>query len=583
MNKSRSIILSIALPLLVVGLVMYFTGYWTDGRKALRELKGLEIPVTPLQVRQSAASGDVDTLSLLGRAGVDFNDLGVKNEAGDYPLHSAVKDQKWEVVEQLATSGASLDVADAQGLPVTSYLLDARQFKILSSALKSEANVPHSSGQPYLIQALDEQDHEMVQFLLKQKADPNTRSTQGQSAMLVAYHEKSPEFLISLLDAGAAPKVADENGTQLFTTVCKEIPALGFSPQQVTEVVRSFVNHGADLDATDSGGWRPFQWLLHHEQLYAADLILDADPNITESLWVAIDKKNYPLARTLLQMGADPYEKHPSGGHEPLMQMVCDNQPAAITDLLNRGADPEQLGKEGQSALVTAIALKHTEAALTLLSHPSRTAGHSSIMQENVSEEFRELFGKSGYFDWYARNVKGLTPLMVAVMMKEHKVAEKLIANGANPTQGTESRSKVYPIQMAANNKDVKMQQLLIGVPYEDEQQERNFIIDLSEQKVYYYNGGELKKTSRISSGRSGFRTKAGKYVITDKTKNKRSNIYDNAEMPYFQRFSCGAIGFHEGNTYSRYASHGCIRLPMSVAKYFWGQTKLGDRVEIRP
>jgi len=167
-------------------------------------------------------------------------------------------------------------------------------------------------------------------------------------------------------------------------------------------------------------------------------------------------------------------------------------------------------------------------------------------------------------------------------MMKELKVAEKLIKNGADRNQGTDSKYKVYPIQMAAENKDVKMQQLLIGVPYEDDQQERHFVIDLSEQKAYYYKGEELIKSTRCSTGRSGYRTEPGHYVITDKTRHKRSNIYNGAEMPYFQRFSCGAIGFHEGNTYSRYASHGCIRLPMSVAKFFWGETSMGDRVEIK-
>ena len=41
--------------------------------------------------------------------------------------------------------------------------------------------------------------------------------------------------------------------------------------------------------------------------------------------------------------------------------------------------------------------------------------------------------------------------------------------------------------------------------------------IDLSEQQAYLYNGGKLVKTTRVSTGKSGFRTPTGSFRISQK------------------------------------------------------------------
>jgi len=334
------------------------------------------------------------------------------------------------------------------------------------------------------------------------------------------------------------------------------------------------------VNAKGNGGWRPIQWFVKYQYLDGIYAVLEKEKDLTGTLWIALNNGDDSTASLLLQNGADGNERG-SNGLTPLMTMVRDNKPHMVTELLNHEVDPDQMSPEGQTVLITAITKKKTDIALALLKHPSSPAKHTTILATPVTKEFSALYEGNGKFGWYTRNAPGLTTLMVAVMMDELQVVEQLIKNGASPTRGTKNRYPVYPIQMAAEKGNVQMQQLLIGVPYEDDKQVRRFVIDLSEQKVRYYKHGKLIKTSRVSTGRSGYRTKPAKMVITDRTRNKRSNIYDDAPMPFFQRFSCSAIGFHEGKTYSRYASHGCIRLPMSTAKYFWKEAKRGDRVDI--
>jgi lipoprotein-anchoring transpeptidase ErfK/SrfK len=84
-----------------------------------------------------------------------------------------------------------------------------------------------------------------------------------------------------------------------------------------------------------------------------------------------------------------------------------------------------------------------------------------------------------------------------------------------------------------------------------------------------------------VSTGRKGFPTPRGEYVITDKRRHWESTIYDGAEMPYFMRLSGSDIGLHEGVVPRGPASHGCIRLPSASARMLYARMRLGDPVTI--
>ena len=60
-----------------------------------------------------------------------------------------------------------------------------------------------------------------------------------------------------------------------------------------------------------------------------------------------------------------------------------------------------------------------------------------------------------------------------------------------------------------------------------------------------------------------------------------KSNLYQNAPMPYMQRLTWDGIAMHAGNVPGYPASHGCIRLPMEFAKLLFGVTRVGLTVVI--
>ncbi|MEM9237390.1 MAG: L,D-transpeptidase family protein [Verrucomicrobiota bacterium] len=131
--------------------------------------------------------------------------------------------------------------------------------------------------------------------------------------------------------------------------------------------------------------------------------------------------------------------------------------------------------------------------------------------------------------------------------------------------------------------------------------------INRRQQKAFFYKGSELVGVSRISTGKEGHDTPPGRYKVTEKSKNHRSNLYgvfkekgtgrvvnddvdtrkdkvppgcyyEGAPMWNFLRFN-GGVGMHTGYLPGYNASHGCVRMPDKMAKKFFKNTKVGTPV----
>ena len=90
------------------------------------------------------------------------------------------------------------------------------------------------------------------------------------------------------------------------------------------------------------------------------------------------------------------------------------------------------------------------------------------------------------------------------------------------------------------------------------------------------------RRFENLGTGRSGYATPPGAFVITNKNRDWRSTIY-HVRMPFFLRLSCGDFGLHQGNVPGYPASHGCIRVPAGKAEELFSLAEIGDAVEITP
>lgn len=104
-------------------------------------------------------------------------------------------------------------------------------------------------------------------------------------------------------------------------------------------------------------------------------------------------------------------------------------------------------------------------------------------------------------------------------------------------------------------------------------------IVSLTTQRAYAYRNGVPIGVSTVSSGKPGHATPTGIFTVLQKAVTHKSNLYDDAPMPFMQRLTWGGIALHAGNLPGYPASHGCIRLPLAFAKLLYGISALGMTV----
>jgi hypothetical protein len=106
-------------------------------------------------------------------------------------------------------------------------------------------------------------------------------------------------------------------------------------------------------------------------------------------------------------------------------------------------------------------------------------------------------------------------------------------------------------------------------------------LISVPDQRAYVFRGEQLVAASSVSTGSDERPTPLGTFTILQKEEDHRSNLYDDAPMPYMQRLTWDGVAMHAGRNPGFPASHGCIRLPTAFAKKLFEATKLGATVEV--
>ena len=106
-------------------------------------------------------------------------------------------------------------------------------------------------------------------------------------------------------------------------------------------------------------------------------------------------------------------------------------------------------------------------------------------------------------------------------------------------------------------------------------------LVSLDRQLAYVYRNGVIIGISTASSGVVGHETPTGVFTVLQKDIDHKSNLYDNAPMPFMQRLTWDGIAMHAAKVPGYPASHGCIRLPTAFAKLLYGITRRGMTVVI--
>ncbi len=391
-------------------------------------------------------------------------------------------------------------------------------------------------GEPLLFLAA-QQGEDLVRRLLDAGADPNQATPTGQTAVIAAAANGSLPTLEALLAHGAKLQWRDHHGHNALYAAAqhRQTAALEWLLQQGVDPAGSCCNGSSSLLAH----------ALEAESMPIAERLLKAERPLhwrtatREALYLGIRKRDKALVRLLLENHGMP--PTPEGYAQPLLgYAIAWGETEVVQLLLECGAD-----------------------ANVPLQSPVEPA-FARLIEQKVARYYLEKEG-------------GMTPLMLAAALGQEQSVATLLQHGAKRGAVTK-RSRMAALSFAARSRHTAIMQRLLG---KDPQQQRMRIeISLASQRATLWRDGEIIASTRVSTGRSGYATPPGEFVITDKHRSRVSNLY-HVKMPFFMRLNCSDIGMHAGVVPNRPASHGCIRLPADVAKRFFRDVEVGTVVTI--
>lgn len=192
---------------------------------------------------------------------------------------------------------------------------------------------------------------------------------------------------------------------------------------------------------------------------------------------------------------------------------------------------------------------------------------------------------------------------------KDAPPAESVVANESAGTAASPASDPLAATETAPE-KDKKMSSPL----YEwkgDGRKVTRIVVNTNEQKARFYSGDEEIGWSTVATGISKYPTPTGRFQVTEKVENKRSNLYgkvygkggrvlrssvkvgrdpipdggrfEGAHMPFFMRLTDDGVGLHAGPIPNpgQPASHGCIRMPTKIAPVLFRHVSNGTAVTI--
>jgi len=115
----------------------------------------------------------------------------------------------------------------------------------------------------------------------------------------------------------------------------------------------------------------------------------------------------------------------------------------------------------------------------------------------------------------------------------------------------------------------------------------KRFVIDLSEQRLYAYEGDTMVRTTLVSTGLPRTPTVIGTYYIYLRysSQHMRGPGYSLPGVPYVQYFykGYGLHGTYWHNNFGQPMSHGCVNLPTSEAEWAYNWATIGTPVIVQP
>ncbi len=240
------------------------------------------------------------------------------------------------------------------------------------------------SGDASLVDLVKQGNRQAAIAMIDQRANVNTPTSDGTTALHWAAHNGDVELIDRLLRAGADAKAKNQFGA----TPMSEAAFLGN-----VAIIEKLLNAGADPDSPGADGQTALMVVARTDNVAAAKLLLEHGAHVdarekqkeqTALMWASAESQP-GMVRELIAQGADvnahsqvnewlaqvssePRAQHQSyGGYTPLLYATREGCLSCVQSLVEAGAKLNLPDPEGVTPLIMAITNAHFDAAKYLI------------------------------------------------------------------------------------------------------------------------------------------------------------------------------------------------------------------------
>jgi ankyrin repeat protein len=311
-------------------------------------------------------------------------------------LYDAIRNDNTAEIQKLIKNSGP-DTRDRRGTTPLMYAAAAGSFETIKMLVEAGAEVNAKNDFDITALMWCATDEPKVRLLLGKGADPNARSKQGRTPLLIASGTEGTSGIVKLLlDKGASLKSADANPV---TT-----PLTAAAAANDSQTVRLLLEHGAESGGP--GGAFALMAAAGHGNTGMIGMLLArgapvnaVSPPVNETvkngnlalgsftpLILAAAYGGPDAAKLLLDHKADVNARDVRGMTPLMLALALDHpDPRVVRLLLERGADPNIKSKDGETAIDWAGKFNHPEImkALNVPPASSGTAAPRAVSVEN--------------------------------------------------------------------------------------------------------------------------------------------------------------------------------------------------------
>jgi ankyrin repeat protein len=410
----------------------------------------------------------------------------------------------------------------------------------------------------------------LIDLCFRARLDPSAPDDDGRSPLLIAAMQGEWETARRLMNAGARAGGADRDGVT---------PLMAAAMHGNVEMLRAFLALDANAAVTDGAGRAAVHYAIAAKKADAVAFLLPLGADLAapcadgrDAVAMAFDTGDDKIALGVLEQSPPLPEWLPQT-RKALDAALLNGDRPRIRLLLSKHRTPP--APDGHTAPMFIYAIVMDDRPLFDILLECGASPNMTIPAP--AEQDLVAMTASRFLRHYLLGDSGVTALMVAAALGRAEYVKALLAAGADRNRIT-PKYRMMALYFATRSDNWLCTQLLLGGGPSPDKLRIEISLD-SQEAVVFRDGAPAFRTS-VSTGRAGFSTPPGRYVITDKDRNHRSTIY-KVPMPYFMRLSCRDFGMHQGYVASSPASHGCIRLPSGAARKLFAEIPVGTLVTI--